>query len=220
MDNTTTDLLTQLVSEKFNIRGDCTRIDKVSFGFNRGYTLTKTKVKFEGVASLQFLCRITANVCVNDIQSIQRLKIPRSIKIWLDKHYVTDNCNRLLSHKFNVRARSGGSKIKMIFCSSKFKSGFDTWHIESCEQKRYDSQHCVCIDLLNDPGCIFDNDGSSQILKWEGDWYFNVMAEKHEKPYRITSDGHLNCCNKLFNECPCFRLTSNPEHFFQCMRSI
>lgn len=188
---------------KFNTRGE--RFEKVEEIFEGRWKYGRCKlipVKSNGcVSSLQVLNRIKINRCVDDRRHIDRLNLSQILKNWLNKFYSMDNDDKLLVRKFNARCRSEGLKLKM-------ENDCNYWHLKNCDFGRL----CPCIDILNDPGRIFE-DKPSQIPTNDRIWYFNMLALKNRKKYSLEDNGHcLRCTEKL--NCVCLIARNNPEHFF------
>lgn len=193
---------------KFNSKGECYQLQNIN---SRRELI---KIESDGIASLQLLSRINVNKNINDRRRIDRLNVPQTLKKWLDEYYVMDNFDILLVHKFNARARSERSKIKMVLRERTIVGWkgqviyMNVWHLQYC--KKY--SHCICKDVLNDPGCIFDNT-PSQIPVGECIWYFEMLAIQNYKTYFLGCQRHFLRCN---GKCVCANSIAkkNPEQFF------
>lgn len=119
----------------------------------------------------------------------------------------------ILALKFNARALSEGSSIQMVH--SRYG-----WHLQTC----FPVYDCICPDLLNDPGRIFDNTPSNVPME-ESIKHFRFLAKKNHRDFIMRDNGHL--CNCIYTkgaerlrgdqqyECACFMLRKNPEQFFK-----
>lgn len=173
--------------------------------------------------SLKELCRSKVNECINHRKSIAQLSLPGILRNWINKHYFIDNNDYILACKFNARALYQGSKMKIVRCSKGWKLEMCYYHhiiTRSGDDLHIDtsSAHCVCSQLLNDPGCIFD-DTPTQVPIDERIVYFSVLAQKNGSNLLMLRNGHLSSClcsifKKLHCRCACSRLRANPEHFF------
>lgn len=116
--------------------------------------------------------------------------------------------------KFNARAQSEG------FNNIQFAWSIGLgWHLQTC----LTYGPCICTDLLDDPGRIFDHLPSNVFIEKDVK-YFMTLAAKHNKYYVMHDNGHLfNCIyapngqqfrgDELY-ECACYMVRKNPEQFF------
>lgn len=159
------------------------------------------------MVSLQEMCRAHVNLHISDRDNINHLQhIPRILQNWLKRHHVKDKL-KLLAHKFNLRARNAGLKVRMVY----YRSG---WHMKSCVR----CSHCICTDLLYDSGRVF-NDSPSEIQEYQKLKYFVFLSSGIDRyKFNMNDNGHFHYCKKLWKsrlECPCELAIKNPEQFFK-----
>lgn len=193
----------------------CGTCDKMLFIDIRNNRKESTYVDLYDVASLQLLSRINVNNNVNDRRLIDRLNIPQIIKKWLDEYYDMDNSYRRLAQKFNAKAHSEGSKLKMckremVFAGRTIEIE-TTWHLQDCKRNNI---YCMCNYILKDPSCIFENT-PSQILLGEREWYFGKLGWKNGTIFNLKTKKHFCFTPYVMCDCVKSRAIRNPEHFFR-----
>lgn len=117
--------------------------------------------------------------------------------------------------QFNARALTENSKIQ--FALNKYGGG---WHLQTC----IPYHDCMCADLLDDPGRIFDYTPTNVPIQ-ESIKYFMTLSRSNGRNYVMRDNGHLHNCIYAPNcknfrgdqsyECACDMVRKNPEQFFK-----